>query len=188
MSSLREPTFFGFVATTLDAAIVVDAAIQGQLPLWNSAPTENELDLLISSGSIFVHGGGTSDIIRWRDRRLWSDRRAISHGFDIYRELAREPHEALTAAELQAEDAFWNQAPRGKAGRKVTIVNDSGLAPAENPAGWKAAGPVPQPTQNNLAALQQLGVLPSPEGSAAEQGSCSEEETEEEEAEMEDAE
>jgi hypothetical protein len=56
------------MATTGDAALLVEAARRGLIPLWMSAPTAAKYATLIQSGATFVCGvDGLSTIKRWRD-------------------------------------------------------------------------------------------------------------------------
>jgi hypothetical protein len=99
---MRPVSFTGFVATTGDAALLLEAALQGHIPLWMDAPTRAEYAGLIRSGAIFVYGvDGASAIKRWRDPVEWSDRRAVGQtGFDLYREVTSTSTQQLTQMEL----------------------------------------------------------------------------------------
>ena len=79
------PTFRGFVATTVDAALLVEAAIAGRLPHVADRPDNAGYRQLARSGTIVVFGPG---IQRWREGLSWSARRALGNGFDVYRETS----------------------------------------------------------------------------------------------------
>lgn len=78
-----------------DAAYIVEAAVVAQtLPCHvkregGSAITE--------SGMVYVHG---ADFRRLRDGMSWTDGRNLGNGFNVYREKASSPMNALTEAEL----------------------------------------------------------------------------------------
>ncbi|KAG7290498.1 hypothetical protein NEMBOFW57_000500 [Staphylotrichum longicolle] len=77
------PTFTGFVATTVDAALLVQAAIAGRLPHVATRPDNVRYRQLARSGTVVVFGPG---IQRWREGLSWTPRRALGNGFDVYRE------------------------------------------------------------------------------------------------------
>lgn len=91
------PTFTGFVATTVDAALLVEGATRGLLAFFAGHPSPADHRWLVQSGTVIVHGGAS--VRRWRDGLKWSDRRALGNGFDIYREMATDPEDRLTEAE-----------------------------------------------------------------------------------------
>lgn len=76
-------TFTGFVATTVDAALLVQAAIAGRLPHVATRPDSVRYRQLARSGTVVVFGPG---IRRWREGLSWTPRRALGNGFDVYRE------------------------------------------------------------------------------------------------------
>jgi hypothetical protein len=96
------PSFFGFLATTLDAAIIAQAALMGIIPLVTRHLTAEERNFVIRSGAIFVVAiGGTSTVNRWRDQLLWSDRRSLGHGIiDVYREEAAEGEASISPQQV----------------------------------------------------------------------------------------
>ncbi|KAL2124154.1 hypothetical protein VTJ04DRAFT_519 [Mycothermus thermophilus] len=99
------PSFFGFLATTLDAAIIAQAALMGIIPLVTRHLTAEERNFVIRSGAIFVVAiGGTSTVHRWKDQLLWSDRRSLGHGiFDVYREEAAEGEASISPQQVALE-------------------------------------------------------------------------------------
>lgn len=82
------PTFVGFVASLVDAAIVIEGSMQGFLPRVAHRPPECWHADLARSGHIFVFEEKESDIKRWTDGVKWSPSR-LHEGFMLYRELDR---------------------------------------------------------------------------------------------------
>lgn len=93
------PTFTGFVATTVDAALLVQAAIAGRLPHVATRPDNVRYRQLARSGTVVVFGPG---IQRWREGLSWTPRRALGNGFDVYRE------KTSTGARLSDTDKVSN--------------------------------------------------------------------------------
>jgi hypothetical protein len=89
-------TFHGFVATTVDAAYLVEAAaLARSLPLVDSALSAADLGLPIQSGTVAVYRTQ-----RWKDGRKWTDRRSLGNGFSVHREVAKDEAGRLTRAEI----------------------------------------------------------------------------------------
>jgi hypothetical protein len=89
-------TFHGFVATTVDAAYLVEAAaLARSLPMVDSALSAADLGLPIQSGTVAVYRTQ-----RWKDGRKWTDRRSLGNGFSVHREVAKDEAGRLTRAEI----------------------------------------------------------------------------------------
>ncbi|KAL4723739.1 Global transcription regulator sge1 [Fusarium chlamydosporum] len=83
-NSPLQPTFQG----TLDAAIVFEACLSGQLSHVARRPHDRERTDLIRSGNVFIYEEHASGIKRWTDSVPWSPSRILGN-FLIYRELDR---------------------------------------------------------------------------------------------------
>lgn len=84
-----KPTFEGYIATSKDALIIIQNALEGKLSLISRRPKEKERSNLIKSGKIFVFIEESSGIKRWTDGVSWSPSRILGR-FLIYRELAKD--------------------------------------------------------------------------------------------------
>lgn len=78
-------TWCGFIHTTHDALIVLEACLQGKLHKVLRRPNEDERSNLIISGNVFIYDK-TSGISRWTDGIKWGPSRVMGN-FLIYREL-----------------------------------------------------------------------------------------------------
>ncbi|GME87643.1 hypothetical protein B5S31_g270 [[Candida] boidinii] len=83
------PTFQGYISTSKDALIIIQAALTNKLQLVKRRPKEKERTSLIKSGNIFVFIEETSGIRRWTDSVAWSPSRILGR-FLIYRELDKD--------------------------------------------------------------------------------------------------
>ncbi|KAL2124151.1 hypothetical protein VTJ04DRAFT_516 [Mycothermus thermophilus] len=94
------PSFFGFVATTMDAVILIEAARYGIITTFIQTP---DFDTTPHSGAIFVvvKQDGPGGLNRWRDSRSWTNRRPMGNGFDLYREVCKAG-DAPISPELRA--------------------------------------------------------------------------------------
>ncbi|KAL1844033.1 hypothetical protein VTJ49DRAFT_5784 [Mycothermus thermophilus] len=86
-----KPSWKGFVATTFDAALIVQAAItrHPEVYIFDNSPGSEALRTHIQSGWVFVYrvGAPASNIRRWRDGLQWTDRRNLGRGLGIYRQV-----------------------------------------------------------------------------------------------------
>ncbi|KAL7894127.1 Gti1/Pac2 family domain-containing protein [Trichoderma sp. SZMC 28014] len=82
------PTFNGHIATTMDAAILFEACLQGRIPHVPRRPHDRERQDLIASGNVFIYEEHASGIKRWTDGVSWSPSRILGN-FLIYRELEK---------------------------------------------------------------------------------------------------
>ncbi|KAI8080098.1 Gti1/Pac2 family-domain-containing protein [Gilbertella persicaria] len=78
-------TFHGYIETTTDILLLIEACRHGILPVTNRRLFEKERSL-IQSGTIIVFDESASGIKRWTDGFLWSPSRILGN-FLIYREL-----------------------------------------------------------------------------------------------------
>ncbi|EHK48456.1 hypothetical protein TRIATDRAFT_214479, partial [Trichoderma atroviride IMI 206040] len=82
------PTFIGHIATTMDAAVLFEACLQGRIPHVPRRPHDRERQDLIASGNVFIYEEHASGIKRWTDGVSWSPSRILGN-FLIYRELEK---------------------------------------------------------------------------------------------------
>lgn len=80
------PTYYGYVGSTKDALLIIQAALDKQLELVPRRPHERERSTLIKSGNVFVFVEEHSGVKRWTDGITWSPSRILGR-FLIYREL-----------------------------------------------------------------------------------------------------
>ncbi|KAG8962504.1 hypothetical protein FRC03_004189 [Tulasnella sp. 419] len=79
-----EPPFCGFIETTEDALLILEAARRRLIPRVTRRLSDRERKL-IASGSVFVFEEEESGIKRWTDSLVWSPSRILGN-FLIYRE------------------------------------------------------------------------------------------------------
>lgn len=85
MSTL-EPSFIGFIGSTKDALMVIQAILDKKLPTVSRRPGNRERNQLIRLGHVFVFIEETSGIKRWTDGVPWSASRILGR-FLVYRQL-----------------------------------------------------------------------------------------------------
>lgn len=85
-NTLINPTYNGFISTTIDAALLFEACLTGQLDLVTGRPQQRQRDALIRSGNVFVYDEQSSGIKRWTDGISWSPSRVMGD-FLVYREF-----------------------------------------------------------------------------------------------------
>lgn len=95
-----EPTFRGFVDTTHDALVLLEACNQQQCDRVTRRLQEKERSE-ITSGSVYVFDENESRIKRWTDGRMWSPSRILGN-FLVYRELDKRTvdEESINSAAL----------------------------------------------------------------------------------------
>lgn len=85
--SCTSPTWRGYLRTTLDALIVLEACMQGRLSLVSRRPRSTEKPSIAASGNVFIYEERSSGIKRWTDGVHWSPSRIMGR-FLVYRELS----------------------------------------------------------------------------------------------------
>lgn len=80
------PTWTGFVHSTMDAVVVLEACLQGKLLHIPRRPHDRERASIIASGKVFIYEENASGIKRWTDGVTWSPSRIMGN-FLVYREL-----------------------------------------------------------------------------------------------------
>ncbi|KAI5457907.1 Gti1/Pac2 family-domain-containing protein [Mariannaea sp. PMI_226] len=91
MSGASNPlncTFEGHIASTIDALVLFEACLSGQLNHVPRRPHDRERQDLIKSGNVFIYEEHASGIKRWTDGVSWSPSRILGN-FLIYRELEK---------------------------------------------------------------------------------------------------
>ncbi|KAI8872301.1 hypothetical protein GQ42DRAFT_119568, partial [Ramicandelaber brevisporus] len=78
----------GYVHTTEDALILIEAARTGTIPRVKRRLTDAEKNSL-DAGSVVIYDEQESHIKRWTDSRSWTPSR-INSNFLVYRELANK--------------------------------------------------------------------------------------------------
>ena len=87
-SASLQSTFKGHVATTVDALILFEACLSGNLHHVPRRPHDRERSDLIQSGRVFIYEENASGIKRWTDGVPWSPSRILGN-FLVYRELIK---------------------------------------------------------------------------------------------------
>lgn len=82
------PTYFGHIINTLDALILFELCLAGNLNHVARRPHDRERGTLIKSGNVFIYEEHSSGIKRWTDGIPWSPSRILGN-FLVYRELER---------------------------------------------------------------------------------------------------
>lgn len=80
------PSYSGFIGSTNDAVLVMQAVLAGDLPAVDHRPHDRERPALIRSGHVFVFIEELSGIKRWTDGVSWLASRILGR-FLVYREL-----------------------------------------------------------------------------------------------------
>jgi hypothetical protein len=81
-----QPTYTGYISTTLDALILFEACLSGHTCHVPRRPHDRERQDMIKSGHVFVYEEHSSGIKRWTDGAHWSPSRILGN-FLIYREM-----------------------------------------------------------------------------------------------------
>ncbi|KIY65019.1 hypothetical protein CYLTODRAFT_357547, partial [Cylindrobasidium torrendii FP15055 ss-10] len=98
-----DPPWSGWIQTTGDALLILEAARQGLIPRVTRRLVDSERKM-IDSGSVFVFDEEESGIRRWTDGYNWSPSRILGN-FMLYREVGsrRRRKNAQGAAQEQDE-------------------------------------------------------------------------------------
>ncbi|KAH8105347.1 Gti1/Pac2 family-domain-containing protein [Cristinia sonorae] len=86
-SSWTEPPWSGWIETTGDALLILEAARRGLIPRVTRRLVDSERKM-ITSGSVFVFDEDESGIRRWTDGFFWSPSRILGN-FLLYRETEK---------------------------------------------------------------------------------------------------
>ncbi|KAH9927684.1 gluconate transport inducer 1/Pac2 [Fomitopsis serialis] len=82
-----DPPWTGFIETTGDALLILEAARRGMIPRVTRRLVDSERKM-ITSGSVFVFDEDESGIKRWTDGFFWSPSRILGN-FLLYRETEK---------------------------------------------------------------------------------------------------
>jgi len=82
-----EPPWSGWIETTGDALLILEAARRGMIPRVTRRLVDSERKM-ITSGSVFVFDEDESGIKRWTDGFFWSPSRILGN-FLLYRETEK---------------------------------------------------------------------------------------------------
>ncbi|KAF5355600.1 hypothetical protein D9757_012904 [Collybiopsis confluens] len=103
-TTFNEPPWTGWIETTGDALLILEAARRGLIPRVTRRLVDSERRM-ISSGSVFVFDEEESGIKRWTDGFFWSPSRILGN-FLLYRETdKRGPSQKGSAGRYQQEDS-----------------------------------------------------------------------------------
>lgn len=80
-------TFYGHVASTRDALIIIEACLEGKLNHIGRRPRRSEEPLLPRSGNVFVYERQSSGITHWLDGTSWSTPVRVGN-FEMRRQVA----------------------------------------------------------------------------------------------------
>jgi Gti1/Pac2 family transcription factor len=92
-----EPPWCGFIETTGDALLILEAARRGLIPRITRRLVDSERKM-ITSGSVFVFDEDESGIKRWTDGFFWSPSRILGN-FLLYRETHKRGNRSTRAAD-----------------------------------------------------------------------------------------
>ena len=84
---MAQPSYIGYISTPQDAGLVIEACLQGQLPMVGQRVSSSEHDNFIESGHVFVYDHRQTRIQRWTDGHFWSPSRVLDR-FLVYREVS----------------------------------------------------------------------------------------------------
>lgn len=80
------PTYTGFIGSTYDAAVLLEACIQGRLLRLIHRPATVCRGQIARSGHVFIFEEKESGVRRWTDDLTWSPSRKLD-GFLLYRQV-----------------------------------------------------------------------------------------------------
>ncbi|KAF5663661.1 hypothetical protein FHETE_7366 [Fusarium heterosporum] len=143
-SSPLQPTYRGFIDTTLDATIVFEACLSGRLNHVPRRPHDRERQDLIKSGNVFVYEENASGIKRWTDSVSWSPSRILGN-YLIYRELEKPfpPGEKKRALKKAKKAQGGVSKPPQEHRRSVGPTTGPGFGPALGTVLGPASAPPP---------------------------------------------
>ncbi|KAG8780018.1 hypothetical protein FRC15_009797 [Serendipita sp. 397] len=107
-----EPPWSGWIETTGDALLILEAARRGLIPRVTRRLVDSERKM-ITSGSVFVFDEDESGIKRWTDGFVWSPSRILGN-FLLYREMEKRGG-GRSKADQEATDQEGGTPKAGKA-------------------------------------------------------------------------
>lgn len=105
-----EPPWLGWIETTGDALLILEAARRGLIPRVTRRLVDSERKM-ITSGSVFVFDEDESGIKRWTDGFFWSPSRILGN-FLLYRETDKRGAGHRGGRSDSAEDHQYNDGSR----------------------------------------------------------------------------
>lgn len=98
------PPYHGFIASTIDALILFEGCLSGQINHIARRLFDWERKYFIKSGNMFIHEEHSSSIKRWTNGVFWSPSRVLGN-YLIYRQLVKpsEPGEKKEALQISKE-------------------------------------------------------------------------------------
>lgn len=123
-----QPTFQGYIATTMDALVLFEACLSGRIAHVPRRPHDRERSGLIRSGNVFIYEEHSSGIKRWTDGVPWSPSRILGN-FLLYRELDKpfQPGEKKRAMKKSKENGVTKQTSTPRS----SSVGYGGMAPSQ---------------------------------------------------------
>lgn len=123
-----EPTYKGFIRSTMDSLILFEAALTGRLPHISRRPHDRERSELIASGHVFIYEERSSGIKRWTDGVSWSPSRILGN-FLLYRELDKpfQPGEKKRAMKRRSIGVNRASGGANSQGSSLTLNGSNGL-------------------------------------------------------------
>lgn len=114
-NSWTEPPWSGWIETTGDALIILEAARRGLIPRVTRRLVDAERKM-ITSGSVFVFDEDESGIKRWTDGFFWSPSRILGN-FLLYRETDKRGADHRGKSDRE---------PHNEGGSSSLLVNENG--------------------------------------------------------------
>ncbi|XDG01392.1 hypothetical protein ABKA04_001007 [Annulohypoxylon sp. FPYF3050] len=120
-ASPLQPTFRGYIASTMDALILFEACLSGHLFHVPRRPHDRERSSLIVSGNVFIYEEHSSGIKRWTDGVPWSPSRILGN-FLLYRELDKpfQPGEKKRAMKRSKPEGGVTKPPNSSRSNSVS--------------------------------------------------------------------
>ena len=117
-----EPPWSGWIETTGDALLILEAARRGLIPRVTRRLVDAERKM-ITSGSVFVFDEDESGIKRWTDGLFWSPSRILGN-FLLYRETDKRGHRSTRP---DPEDSLDGLRPDGTLSRPKNDHTSAGI-------------------------------------------------------------
>ncbi|KAI0058609.1 hypothetical protein BV25DRAFT_1810437, partial [Artomyces pyxidatus] len=125
-STWTEPPWSGWIETTGDALLILEAARRGLIPRVTRRLVDSERKM-ITSGSVFVFDEDESGIKRWTDGFFWSPSRILGN-FLLYRETEKRGAGHRSARADAAAAADNGEFPEGTKVEGQTLSRPRGEA------------------------------------------------------------
>lgn len=155
--SWTEPPWSGWIETTGDALLILEAARRGLIPRVTRRLVDSERKM-ITSGSVFVFDEDESGIKRWTDGFFWSPSRILGN-FLLYRETEKRGagHRGGSRNELDQHHQHHQQGDPAAAGGEGGAAGSAG-APGAAAAAAAAAKSEGQTLSRPRGETTRLGI------------------------------